>query len=757
MATRSLSRTDLVGLTSLSFIRAQTLTFTITNTKPVTRLYAFFDGKSVDAHVTPTGGTLGGDIVTDSAGLVSGIFTIPPSTFNTGLRILRFQDIPTFDASSIPGSTVGSAEAVFSADGLKKTFQETVTNVDTIEHNTVVNHVNTLVNTNYITNYVDEPKPPAPQPKPAPSGLAYPGDGEMASPEDPLAQTFFTYGVTGGCYITKFDLFFYSKDANIPVSLELRNVVNGYPGPRLIAQHARVSLSPSQVTTSVDASAATTFTFSRPVYLEEDQEYCFVVKANTNNYNLWTSVFGEKSIETGKTIFEQPFIGTLFKSENNITWTAEQTEDIKFTMYKAAFDTTNRSITFKANAPAVIIPGAYMSVTSGLSIVTASLNFQHGFITSDKIYLRGLPTAVYRGVSSAVMSASAGYSVVVIDEYTFTFDVGANFTSTGTLHSSGFVNRVDVDAGGSGYSSPTIAISAPTSGTTATADAVVEGGVITAITITDPGTGYTSTPSVTISGAGSGAVLTAISEALFETPINRKFQFAGPMIYSEQPAGTRIVNTLKTTSNESGVYSVSSVATTHSINTVQNMNKHAVLMTSTAEIDKISGTASTQMVMQLQTDNANVSPLINLGEPAVLRMQNMLVNDYTDLRSTGELAASGGDAKARYISKMISLANASKGARVFVNAASVSNTSFDVFIRTSLASNGTNHRAGTWQLMNCDVMRNASSTMSQFKDYEFYLDEMTQFDVYDIKIVLYSEVQYQFPVIGNYRCIILAT
>lgn len=775
MATRSISRTDLVGLTSLSFIRPQIISFMVSNTKPSTKLYAFFDGKSVDQYITPLGGVLGGDLLTDASGTAGGIFTIPPATFNTGTRNLRFQDMPGFDASAIPGSNVGSAEASFHADGLKKTLQETVTNIEEIEHNNVVNHVNTIVNTNYVTVYKDDPKPPPKCPQPtgffwsnfgmtgkgsANDGISYfgpGGDGYKGGAGDPLAQTFFTYGVTGGCFITKFDLYFYSKDANIPVSLEIRNVVNGYPGPQIIAPHAKVSLSPSLVTTSADASAATTFTFSRPVYLEEDQEYCFVIKTNTNNYNVWTSVFGDKSIETGKTIFEQPFIGTLFKSENNITWTAEQTEDIKFTMYKAAFDTTNRNITFKANAPPVIVFGSSFSVTNGASLVTAQLPFQHGFITTDKIYLRGLQGSVYRGVSSAIISASAGYSVVVVDDYTFTFDVGTNFTSTGTLYSSGFVNRIDVDAGGSGYTAPSITISDPPSGTTATATAVVVGGVITSVTITNPGTGYVSTPSVTISGAGSGAILTAISEALFETPINRKFQYAGPMVYSEQPGGTRIVNTLKTTSNDTGTYSVSSVASNHSINTVQNMNKHAVLMTSTAETDKISGSASTQMVMRLETDNANVSPVVNLAESAVLRMQNMLVNEYNDTRNTSELAASGGTAQARYISKMISLANVSKGVRVFVNAASISTTSFDVFIRTSLASNGVNHRAGGWTALTCDIARNTSTTMSNFKDYEFYLDDMTQFDIYDLKIVLYSPVKYVFPIIGNYRCIILAT
>ena len=36
--------------------------------------------------------------------------------------------------------------------------------------------------------------------------------------------------VDTGCFITKLDLFFQKKDQELPVWVEIRNVVNGYPG-----------------------------------------------------------------------------------------------------------------------------------------------------------------------------------------------------------------------------------------------------------------------------------------------------------------------------------------------------------------------------------------------------------------------------------------------------------------------------------------------------------------------------------------------
>ena len=45
---------------------------------------------------------------------------------------------------------------------------------------------------------------------------------------DPLAQTFLVT-IRGGVFVTKLDLFFAQKDDLLPVWVEIRNVVNGYP------------------------------------------------------------------------------------------------------------------------------------------------------------------------------------------------------------------------------------------------------------------------------------------------------------------------------------------------------------------------------------------------------------------------------------------------------------------------------------------------------------------------------------------------
>ncbi len=70
------------------------------------------------------------------------------------------------------------------------------------------------------------------------------------------------------------------------------------------------------------------------------------------------------------------------------------------------------------------------------------------------------------------------------------------------------LSSIEVVSGGTGWTSGTITISAPgNGGTTATATVTVSGGVITGIALITAGTRYTSTPTFTLSGPGTGAIL----------------------------------------------------------------------------------------------------------------------------------------------------------------------------------------------------------------------------------------------------------
>ena len=129
---------------------------------------------------------------------------------------------------------------------------------------------------------------------------------------DPLAQSFF---VDTPLVLTKVDLFFYSKDNAIPVKLQIRRMVNGFPGPAIIPMSEKI-VYPSSISISDDGSTATSISFPEPVYLDIG-EYALVLLTDSLNYRVWISEIGQEDILTDSVISEQPYIGVLFKSQKN--------------------------------------------------------------------------------------------------------------------------------------------------------------------------------------------------------------------------------------------------------------------------------------------------------------------------------------------------------------------------------------------------------------------------------------------------------
>ena len=156
---------------------------------------------------------------------------------------------------------------------------------------------------------------------------------------DPVAQTFYIDAnqYPNGVFIKKVDLFFKTKSNLIPVEVQLRPTVNGYPSSNTIMPFGVSILDSSSVNVSTDGSVATTFEFTNIIHLAPG-EYSFVVMADSDEYEIFTSRLGEFNlINPEERIARQPTLGSMFKSQNASTWTAEQEEDIKFKLYKCVF------------------------------------------------------------------------------------------------------------------------------------------------------------------------------------------------------------------------------------------------------------------------------------------------------------------------------------------------------------------------------------------------------------------------------------
>ena len=95
----------------------------------MTRVYPFFDKVNVASFVTPTGGSLGGALITDGGGEVSGLFQLPdPNTagnpkFKTGERLFRLTSSSSNQTEPQPETF---AQALFSSTGILRTIQEEI-------------------------------------------------------------------------------------------------------------------------------------------------------------------------------------------------------------------------------------------------------------------------------------------------------------------------------------------------------------------------------------------------------------------------------------------------------------------------------------------------------------------------------------------------------------------------------------------------------------------------------------------------------
>ena len=153
---------------------------------------------------------------------------------------------------------------------------------------------------------------------------------------DPLAQSFLVEDETG-CFLTSCDVFFRTvDDLDVPVVFQLRSMDNGLPTTKILPG-SEIVLDPSDIQTSSDGSVATNVQFKSPVYVEGGTEYAICLASNSTKYTVYISRIGENDLLTDTFISNQPYLGSLFKSQNNTTWEPSQWEDLKFTLYRADF------------------------------------------------------------------------------------------------------------------------------------------------------------------------------------------------------------------------------------------------------------------------------------------------------------------------------------------------------------------------------------------------------------------------------------
>ena len=403
-----------ISIAFTPFIRSRSITFNGTRFKPNTRVYAYFDSDDISTYITPNGGSLGGNLITDVNGAISGTFAIPDPKvssnprWRTGQRVFRLTSSAANDLTSAP-DTAGNSEYI--ARGIIETVQNTIISTRTagIEFR-ATNETESVTQTSTTR-----------------------GAARQVGYHDPLAQTFMIDD-DGGVFLTSVDIFFSSKDANVPVTLQIRDTVNGYPGQHILP-FSETTLNPSAVTTTTDGSTATTFTFESPVYVQENTEYSFVLMANTTDYNVYVARLGETALGSDRTISQQPYAGVFFKSQNGVTWSADQNEDIKFKIKRAEFENVTGTVTLTNDTlEGRTLKTNPLRTTSGSKEITV-YHPNHGMNgLSNNVTISGVSSGSYNGIAhSDINGTYTSIKDITLDSYVITSGSSSNATSTGDV------------------------------------------------------------------------------------------------------------------------------------------------------------------------------------------------------------------------------------------------------------------------------------------------------------------------------------
>ena len=609
---------------------------------------------------------------------------------------------------------------------------------------------------------------------------------------DPLAQTFITYK-SGGSFLTKLDLFFSEKDNNLPVWVEVRNVLNGYPGPKLLPFGRKV-LSPSDVNLDPDTGlAATTFTFDSPIYIQEGIEYCFVVMTNSLDYKLWISQMGERDVSgSNRLISTQPHLGSLFKSQNNTTWDAVQSQDMKFTLYYANFNQSDTgTITLQNDIIGDAVTNELGTTVYGRRLLANPITLtnssavakvrhrDHGmYSTSNNVVITGVSSGVSTTLNGAITAAATTLTLTSATN----FDTGSITVKIGNEIITGSLSGTTLSS-----------LSRGAGGSTAAAHsdgATIEFYVINGVPLTEINKTHTAisniqmdsytialSTSATVTGASSDAEIGGINVYASE---NYRYELSKTVLNTMEVENTTITAAIKGTSatSPSGTETSFTKATTNTLIPIGENFEHdtsRMVASNINEANEMSSAKSLETIITLKTDNRNVSPVIDLDRSSTVLVANRLdnIDSSSDVYPTTDYAPStepdGDNNSAIYITKSVQLENPATALRVFFSANKVDTSEIKVLFKILRTDDTSSIDELGYTFFNdtglADTVPPNSLGRDDFQEYSFSAgikddgigDSLEEFISFQIKIVMQGTDAANPPRIKDLRAIALAT
>ena len=807
--------TKVIQRAFIPFVRARNVAFEGTGFYPNMRLYAFFDKQDVTQYITATSGyttdaadvsgviAAGTPLITDATGEIKGVFAIPDPKidgnpkFRTGEVEFRLTSSPTNVTSKMPET---EGQTIYNAVGILETEQETI--IATRNARLELREVSS--NRSVTSTNVSQTVVPLP---PVQDGDDW-TDWDNGDGGDPIAQTFFIKPGDGlhndgkvaprggkssqspGRFITSIDLYFTHKDQNLPVWVEIRNTVNGFPGPKTLP-FARSVKKPSEVNADLTGATATTFRFPSPVFCQHGVEYAFLVMTSSPEYKLFISRMGETTIDGARAVSEQPHLGTMFKSHNASTWAPSLTEDIAFVMRAAKFETTGGTVTLTNDAvPTKTLANNPIIFDHGNTALRVLHQNHHMYASTNNVEISGVVSGASTTLAAALDSTATTFTLTSSTDFDDTSGKFRNNTS-----GEWFVKIGDEIIKYTAISGSTVSSAVrgqnSTTAVAHSAGATVEfymlhGVPLTEINKTHTALGnigidsYTVTLSTTpqISGGSTtaqngGDKVVASENAMMDTGNTQLGHLKLPK--------TNIETSIRpmTATSASGAQSsfVNTLAAdAFDIDLDQNIDfdKPHMIASSVNETLENDGNKSFFMDLKLTTENSDVSPVIDMDRASFIAVGNRLnkIDSASDVYPTTDYVSSvapeGDNNAAIYITRKVSLENPATALKVFFAANRHNTADIEVYYKILRSDDASAFDDLGYAPFNAagepDTVAQPSLVKSDFQQY-LYTGGVTdqgegtaldEFIAFSIKIVLKGTNSAQPPRLKDLRCIALA-
>ena len=516
----------------------------------------------------------------------------------------------------------------------------------------------------------------------------------------------------------------------------------------------------------------------------------------------YISRMGEVDLITGQVISGQPYAGSLFTSQNASTWTAEQTDDLKFHLKVAKFTTnTAANVIFENDhLPAQLIKDNSVEVYSNQSFARFYAYSHGNYSSNSNVVISGVAGDKTNGVLTVSVASTNLHSAGPSQTFTVNAKTQTHSNASGNPNGGCIIQTITTDTNGNATSAT---ISNPGQGyavnETITVADVNGSGTSVAITIASVGDtlgglpvsalnqvfnslnhydidsfcvtpdlssfhlSYTNALQSTI-GGGDGVFVTS----------NLYYDVLHTMIPSLNFKDCDLIPSVRRTGMNSPESSSLDTAylmrSTNDFITLNDNNffeRPSIIASSINEVNEVSGGPSNKSFecrLQLITANQNISPIIDVGTIGALGIMNRIndIDSSSDV-STGRTfipstEPDGDNNEFVYITRKVALKNPATSLKVIADNFRPPDTDLKYMFKILKNDETTPIDDLGFEFFNTDGSPDVTLEQDarNFKEYEYTADGLPEFTGFQVKIVGQAQNTSIVPLVSALRCMALA-